>query len=92
MLAYFMLWCPNGQGLHSTYLKCSNDQLECHSLPYININPLARNIHMLESLATVHKMKELQLQKHNNKERKIHKQEQNAGTQHKKQDHKSELS
>jgi hypothetical protein len=32
-----MFWCPNGQGLHSTPLKWSTDQLEYHSsLSYLN--------------------------------------------------------
>jgi hypothetical protein len=34
ILAYSMLWCSNGQGLHSTPLKLSNDQLECHGFLY----------------------------------------------------------
>jgi hypothetical protein len=54
MLAFSMLWCPNGQELHSTPLKWSNDLLECHGLPYINSNPLARNLYKLEPLAVVH--------------------------------------
>jgi hypothetical protein len=47
------LWCPNRQGLLSTPLKRSYDQLECHDLPYINSNPIARNLHKLESLTAV---------------------------------------
>jgi hypothetical protein len=47
------LWCPNGQGMLSTPLKCSYDQLECHDLPYINSDHIARNLHKLESLTTV---------------------------------------
>jgi hypothetical protein len=41
MLAYSMLWCPDGQGLHSTPLKRSYDQHECYSPPYLNMNLLA---------------------------------------------------
>jgi hypothetical protein len=44
----------NGQGLLSTPLKGSYDQLECHNLPYINTIPLESYLHMLESLAAVH--------------------------------------
>jgi hypothetical protein len=56
MLDYYTLWCPNKQGLHSTPLKRSYDQLECHSFPYIDYNPLARNLHKLESLAAIQKI------------------------------------
>jgi hypothetical protein len=56
-----MLWCPNEQGLHSIPLKWSNDQLWCHGIPYIDNNPLERNLHKSESLAVVHKKNELQL-------------------------------
>jgi hypothetical protein len=31
-LAYSMLWCPNGRGLHSTPLKRSKDPLEYHGI------------------------------------------------------------
>ncbi len=35
ILAYSMLWRPNGRGLHSTPFKRSNDQLEYHDFfPY----------------------------------------------------------
>jgi hypothetical protein len=42
MLGYSTLWCPKGQGLHSTPLKRSYDQLESHNLPYLDISLLAR--------------------------------------------------
>jgi hypothetical protein len=37
ILAYSTLWLPNGQGLHSTHLKWSKDQLEYHGSFLSNI-------------------------------------------------------
>jgi hypothetical protein len=42
MIAYSMLWCPNGHEFLSTSLKRSYDPLECHGLPCINSNPESR--------------------------------------------------
>jgi hypothetical protein len=35
-----MLWCPNGQGLHSTPFKRYNDPLEYHGSLYLEFIPL----------------------------------------------------
>jgi hypothetical protein len=61
----------NGQGLYPTPLKWSNDLLECHGLPYINNNPLARNLLTLESLAAIHKRMSYN-SKHIKRERREH--------------------
>jgi hypothetical protein len=39
-LAYSTLWRPNGQGLHSTPFKWSNDQLEYHSFSFLMLSPV----------------------------------------------------
>jgi hypothetical protein len=57
MLAYSTLWCPNGQGLHSTLSSDHKDQLECHNLPLSLISRLQGILHNLESLATLRKIK-----------------------------------
>jgi hypothetical protein len=48
-------------------------KLECHDLPYINMVPLARNLHKLESLAVV------QLS-NRTRDGRVHTQEQNVAT------------
>jgi hypothetical protein len=88
ILCYSTSWCPNGQGLHSTPLKWSNDLLECHGLPYMDYIPLAWNLHKLESLA-VHKKQRLHFEAQHKWEERVHTQEPKLATQHKKQDHKS---
>jgi hypothetical protein len=86
------LWCPNRKGLHLTPIKWSNDQLECYGLPYHSINPLARNLHKLESLAVVHTLIELQFSnsKRESKNTHTHKSKRTP-TQCKNEDHNTTL-
>jgi hypothetical protein len=70
-----LLW-PNGQGLHSTALKWSNDLLECHDLSYINNNPLVRNLYTLVSLVVIHKRMSYNSKHNKKRERREHTQEQ----------------
>jgi hypothetical protein len=44
----------------------------CHGLPYINSNPIARNLHKLESLAAVHSLMEFITQKQSKSEGRVH--------------------
>jgi hypothetical protein len=87
MLDYYTLWCPYGQGLLLTPLKQSYDSLECHGLPYINMDPLTRNFHKLESLKVVQSLMEFKTKKHNKRNGRVHTQEKthqyNARADHK---------
>jgi hypothetical protein len=52
-----MLWCP----LTTRVAFNPSDpeiKLECHSLPYINMVSLERNLHKLQSLAAIHRLME----------------------------------
>jgi hypothetical protein len=53
MLAYFMLWCHNGQGLHSTPLKRSQRSTWVSRSSFIFHIPFARNLHNLELLTAL---------------------------------------
>jgi hypothetical protein len=48
---------PTDKGCSQPLSSDPKIELECHSLPYITINPLVRIFHNLESLAVIHKIR-----------------------------------
>ena len=61
-------------------------ELECHGLPSSIVSPFARNLHKLESLAVVHKIRVTTWSKRGER---VQAQEPKLAAQHKRENHKS---